>query len=104
MATKPVSPCTFPGCGRPAAMRGRCVRHKRGTTAQRGYGSAHKHSRATYEHAVLQGRVRCWRCELPIRPDEAWDLGHDDHDRTLYRGPEHQHCNRSAAAKRQMSE
>jgi hypothetical protein len=29
-----------------------------------------------------------------------WDLGHDDFDRTIYRGPEHQRCNRSSAASR----
>ena len=27
-----------------------------------------------------------------------WDLGQDDYDRTVYRGPEHRRCNRSSAA------
>ena len=34
----------------------------------------------------------------------AWDLGHDDYDRSIYRGPEHARCNRSAAASRGQSD
>jgi hypothetical protein len=32
--------------------------------------------------------------------DEPWDLGHDDHDRSITRGPEHRdRCNRAAAGR-----
>jgi hypothetical protein len=31
---------------------------------------------------------------------QSFDLGHDDYDRSIYRGPEHQHCNRFSAASR----
>jgi hypothetical protein len=49
---------------------------------------------------VAAGRARCWRCGRMIGPGEAWDLGHDDDDRSRYAGPEHQVCNRSAAGRR----
>lgn len=85
-------------CGAPAVDRGRCERHKRPGTTQRGYGEPHRRRRAADELAVKQGRARCWRCLEMIAPNEPWDLGHDDHDRNIYRGPEHANrCNRSAA-------
>ncbi|MBK6556280.1 MAG: hypothetical protein IPG16_03340 [Comamonadaceae bacterium] len=34
----------------------------------------------------------CWRCGDDIDP-EHWHLGHDDYDRTVYRGPECIPCN-----------
>ncbi len=67
----------------------------RGTTGQRGYGPAHKRRRKRYESLVRAGKATCWRCGLPIDPLAPWDLGHDDHDRRLYRGPEHIQCNRA---------
>lgn len=41
----------------------------------------------------------CWRCDNPIDP-KNWDLGHDDWDRSIYRGPECPSCNRSAAGRK----
>lgn len=66
------------------------------TTAQRGYGNAHKKRREQYKTLVAAGKAICWRCDEPIDPNGPWDLGHDDHDRTQYRGPEHVTCNRGA--------
>lgn len=68
------------------------------TTAQRGYGYAHQTLRRYWTPYVNAGLVTCWRCNRLIQPGTPWDLGHDDHDRSVYRGPEHAHCNRSAAA------
>jgi hypothetical protein len=72
-------------------------RTPRGTSAQRGYGARHQQLRAAWEPVVAAGRVDCWRCGQRIRPRQPWDLGHDDVDRTRYRGPEHQACNRGAS-------
>jgi len=69
----------------------------RGSTTQRGYGRVHDRVREQLAPLVLAGQVRCWRCGDAIWPGEPWDLGHDDHDRSQYRGPEHARCNRSAA-------
>jgi hypothetical protein len=47
------------------------------------------------------GTLVCWRCRELIPANEPFDLGHDDDDRTIYRGAEHANrCNRSAAGKR----
>ncbi|SRX93573.1 hypothetical protein MSP7336_01812 [Mycobacterium shimoidei] len=61
----------------------------KGTTNQRGYDYRHQRLRKQFEPLVRSGRAVCWRCGLPIKPDAKWDLGHDDNDRTKYRGPEH---------------
>ncbi|UYL87831.1 polynucleotide kinase [Gordonia phage OneDirection] len=66
------------------------------TTTQRGYGSKHQNTRKRHEATVRAGNATCWRCGQPIKTDEPWDLGHDDTDRTKYRGPEHVKCNRGA--------
>jgi hypothetical protein len=61
-----------------------------GTTAARGYGGQHQALRADYKRRMAQGeRFICWRCGHWLDPHQPWDLGHDDHDRTQYRGPEH---------------
>lgn len=74
-----------------------------GNTTQRGYGTTHQKLRAKYQTAVDAGLARCWRClengatdeQARINPGDPWDLGHDDHDRRKYRGPEHVRCNRA---------
>jgi hypothetical protein len=68
----------------------------RGTTSQRGYGSQHQRLREQVSAVVRSGNAICWRCQQPIDPTAAWDLGHDT-DRTKYRGPEHAACNRATA-------
>lgn len=74
-------------------MPGRARAHS--NTTRRGYGNSHQKIRAHYKPIVAAGKAVCWRCAHPIHPSEPWDLGHDDHDRTQYRGPEHRRCNRA---------
>lgn len=77
------------------------------TTAERGYGQQHRKQREALVPIVAAGKATCWRClaqgrtpaEARILPGQPWDLGHDDHDRTKYRGPEHVSCNRSAGGR-----
>jgi hypothetical protein len=63
------------------------------STHSRGYGRAHQKLRNHWRPLVEAGGVVCWRCGLVIDPEDAWHLGHDDHDRGVYRGPEHVGCN-----------
>lgn len=70
-----------------------------GTTKQRGYDYQHKKLREQIKPIVDAGKATCWRCGQPITAGEPWDLGHDDDDRTRYRGPEHQACNRATAGR-----
>jgi len=90
-------------CGRPGArLCTSCSRTRdraRGTTTQRGYGHEHQVTRADLAPEVDAGAVRCWRCGRLIAPGEPWHLGHDDEDRSITRGPEHEECNLSAAGK-----
>lgn len=70
-------------------------------TAARGYGAQHQGKRAALAPTVDAGLAVCWRCGRPITPGTPWDLGHDDTDRTVYRGPEHRGpCNRAAGARK----
>jgi len=69
-----------------------------GKTTASGYGSSHQKLRRRWAAVIARGGVTCWRCRLPILPGMAWDLGHDDLDRRIYRGPEHRYCNRAAGA------
>ena len=72
-----------------------------GRTINNGYGKEHKRLRAELARRMQAGEIfRCWRCGTFINPAGPWDLGHDDADRTLYRGPEHVSCNRSDTRRR----
>jgi hypothetical protein len=71
----------------------------RGTKRQRGYGKEFLAQRRVWVGMVATGEVNCWRCLKPILPGAPFDLGHDDKDRSIIRGPEHPACNRSAAGK-----
>lgn len=97
--------CSERGCPTLIPKSGRCQVHARqadrarGTSTQRGYGWTHIQLRAKWAVSVSTGTVECWRCSKLIQPTDEWHLGHDDNDRTVYRGPEHAHCNLSAAGK-----
>lgn len=77
-------------------------------TSDRGYGQAHQKLRAQWKRKVATGTIACWRCiergvpadQALINPNEPWDLGHDDNDRTKYVGPEHRKCNRGEPSRR----
>lgn len=83
----------------------RCTAHARakdkarGTRQQRGYGKDHEAERARWTPLVATGNVKCWRCGDYIEAGAAWDLGHDDQDRSKYRGPEHVGCNRATSGR-----
>jgi hypothetical protein len=65
-------------------------RRKRGTTTQQGYGWKHQQERAAWAKTVEAGLAACARCGLAIDPvSEAWDLDHDDADRSRYLGASH---------------
>ncbi|TYB97129.1 hypothetical protein FXF53_20510 [Micromonospora sp. WP24] len=76
---------------------------RRGNTTARGYGWQHQQIRAQWAPQVATGRVICWRCGEHIPRGAPWDLGHDDHNRDVYRGPEHRGCNRATASRRDAS-
>jgi hypothetical protein len=67
---------------------------------RRGYGWPHEQERARWKPLVDRGEVDCWRCGGWIPPGSDWQLGHDDNDRTRYRGAEHKRCNLGAAARK----
>lgn len=68
---------------------------KPGSTTARGYGAKHQAERKKWQPIVDRGEAYCWRCGCWLDPAKPWDLGHDDHDRTQYRGPECRPCNRA---------
>ena len=70
----------------------------RPSTAARGYGRRHQQLRGYWAARIAAGGVWCARCKQEIVPGAAWDLGHDDRDRTKYVGPEHASCNRATKA------
>lgn len=81
-----------------------------GSTTERGYGGKHQRLRKQWQTRIDAGeKVTCWRCEEAgtphqIRPGDDWDLGHDDHDRGRYRGPECSRGNRATAGRRADAE
>jgi hypothetical protein len=82
---------------------------QQGTTTQRGYGRAHQKLQAQ-AIAAWQPGDPCTRCGRPMwqrwtvsrtgKRISAIHLGHDDNDRTRYRGLEHASCNEAAAARK----
>lgn len=86
--------CLEPNCPT-LTTRSRCAEHERakdkarGTRQERGYDAEHDRLRAEWAPLVATGNVKCWRCGGFIAAGAAWDLGHDDRDRSKYRGPEH---------------
>ena len=68
-------------------------------TRERGYGAAHVRLRKQFAREVRAGLAVCWRCLRAISPDEPWDLGHSDTDRSQYMGPEHRGCNRRTSSR-----
>jgi hypothetical protein len=60
------------------------------------YGGQHQAIRRAVEPYVPGST--CWRCGRPILEGQPWDLGHDDDNPALYRGPEHARCSRRAGA------
>lgn len=83
---------------------------KPGSTAARGYTGEHVRRRRADAKLVEAGGAVCWRCGRPIVPLKIrradgrwvsnWHLGHDDFDRGVYRGPEHERCNTGAGGRK----
>jgi hypothetical protein len=68
------------------------------TTASRGYGREHRMMRKFLLASYVPGKTLCWRCQRPISdPPSKVHLGHDDADRTIWRGLEHRRCNIGAS-------
>lgn len=64
------------------------------------YCSHHQALRASLVPIVAAGHAECWRCGRRLAPGEAFDLGHDDADKTLWRGIECLPCNRATMSRR----
>lgn len=102
--------CAEPGCPTLTDTT-RCTEHTRardkarGSRQARGYDAAHDKLRTQWQARIDRGDdVRCWRPGCGVRlTGRAWHLGHDDHDRSVYRGPECIACNLSAAGRSRRS-
>ena len=96
--------CNETGCPVLIDGPGRCPQHqrdaetRRGSRQARGYDARHDATRKRWKPIVDAGLVNCWRCGGTLDPS-SWHLGHDDHDRSKYRGPECPPCNLSAGGK-----
>jgi len=77
---------------------------RRATPSQRGYGRTHRAIRKQLAPIVRAGLAVCARCGERIAPGEAWDLDHDDADRSRYLGPSHAGCNRATNGVRVRSQ
>lgn len=77
---------------------------RRARPEARGYDASHRARRQQLVPIVSQGRTACARCGELILPGQAWDLGHDDRDRSRYSGPEHRRCNRQTAKHRKQQQ
>ncbi len=104
MARARMRVCSAPGCPR-VQPEPQCIEHRReherrrGSSTARGYGHTHRALREQWRPKVEAGTVPCARCGRLIGAHEQWDLGHDDHDRSRYTGPEHLRCNRATAGR-----
>lgn len=58
----------------------------------------HRAMRKVLGELVAAGRGFCWRCGRHIPPGGRWHTGHDDYDRSRYRGVECPPCNLKTAA------
>jgi|SRR5579862_193339 len=73
----------------------RAADRARGSAARRGYGAAHRATRAQWAAQVEAGTVACARCGHLIVPGSEWHLDHAD-DGDGYLGPSHASCNIAA--------
>lgn len=96
----PKSGCPNISDGRYCPAHNKAYEAERGSSAARGYGSAHQRTRAILNLEVQTGNVNCSRCSRPILPNTPWHLDHDDEDRGTYLGPSHAFCNDSAGGRR----
>jgi hypothetical protein len=112
--------CVACGAKQRRKHRGKKQAYPPGRTAAAGYGPDHQKQRKREAQRVAAGGVGCARCHRLIpapgsgvpcpairsdgtvcgKRDCGWDLGHDDHDRSKYTGPEHACCNRATKGRR----
>jgi hypothetical protein len=70
--------------------------NKRNKRQRELYGPKHLRRRREFARRIERGElIVCPRCNLPVGPDQLWDLGHDDYHPEIER-PEHRECNRAA--------
>lgn len=60
----------------------------------------YRKAKAAARVVVDAGLASCWRCGHWLAPGGPWHLGHDDHDRSIIRGPECVTCSSKTAASR----